>query len=160
MRVKPTTFKIEEMTTFSAASSAFTGEAQLMELSKDGINDKLIQHIVEQHGENPDPAERILVGRGVELKAVLKETNTDKLALALNTTASSTLSFSADDVAQLTKYAVRYETYKPDGTREYRLYTNMNVVGDLDQSFKVAEATYLPVTFKSTDETDIEIGTV
>ncbi len=157
MRVKPTSFKVQDMTTYG--TSQFSG-GQEPELSKEGINDKIIQHIIEQFGENPDPAERILVGRGVELKAVLKETDTTKLALALNATASSTLTFSADDVEQLEKYAIKYQTYKPDGTQEYRLYTNMNVVGDLDQKFSSGEGTYLPITFKSTDDTDIEIGTV
>jgi len=120
--------------------------------------EKVEQHIVEAvTSKNKNPRERYRVGRGISLKAMLYEaTQADQAVFFGGSVASESYTVN-QTVAKLAKYDLRLGIYDGDSGLVYTIdYTDMQFVGNMENSFKEAGSGIVNIAFEamSTDTSD------
>jgi hypothetical protein len=107
---------------------------------------------------NPNPAERVVVGREFEVKAVLAAAS---LANMTTFFGGSGAHVENQDIATLAEFAVTLTVQTTtDGAEKSVALIAMNIIPEYEMSFKLGERYYLPIVAKSSETTTMTIAVV
>jgi len=116
---------------------------------------KIIDHIL---STNPNPAERVVVGREFEVRAVLAAAS---LANMTTFFGGSAAHVENQDIATLAEHTVVL-TVQTTTDGEYKTVTviAMNIIPEFEMSFKLGERYYLPIVAKSSETSTLTVAIV
>jgi hypothetical protein len=116
---------------------------------------KIIEHIL---STNPNPNERVIVGREFEVKAVMAAASLTNMTTFFGGTGAHVEN---QDIAVLAEHtiALTIQTTTDDAYKSVTV-TAMNIIPEYEMAFKLGERYYLPITAKSSETTTMTIAVV
>jgi hypothetical protein len=117
---------------------------------------KVIDHIL---STNPNPAERVVIGREFELKTVLAAAALTDFEAYFAGAEDADVYVEDQSIATLELYDVRLtvQTTTNATSRTFDL-TDMNFIPEWEATFKQGDRFYMPLTLKSTNTSDLTIS--
>ena len=151
---------VEESTEANmAAVIAAVGAEAANEVEHGGVSCKINPHLLEvRNSASEEPTDIIDIGAGVEIKAFLTSGSLAQLKLLLNDEAAV-----ADAIVESTrcftllKYHVQFKVRNAGGTVETWTASWLFMQGSIDAAFEGGKIWYLPVTVRSSADSQLQI---